>query len=219
MTTFTIDSDNSITAFASLEEAQAAGIAGAEYFSSAEELTQLAASWPIAGTRGRGSSKLMELWSSLPGVPPLKKKFPDRQTALAKIWEAAQALTLPGAREGAPDAPKAKGSRKKATKGEKRATARKGGKKVKTGKAKSGKKAATARRKGGSEARDSSKKAKVLDLMRRKQGATLKEIMKATGWQPHTVRGFVSGTLIKKQGLKVESFRSEEKERTYRILT
>jgi hypothetical protein len=44
MTTFTIDSDNSITAFPSLEEAQAAGLAGAEYFSSQEDLTQLAAS-------------------------------------------------------------------------------------------------------------------------------------------------------------------------------
>ena len=41
--------------------------------------------------------------------------------------------------------------------------------------------------------------------------------MKATGWQAHTVRGFVSGTLIKKHGLKVESFRSEDKERTYRV--
>jgi hypothetical protein len=53
--------------------------------------------------------------------------------------------------------------------------------------------------------------------MRRKQGATLHEIMKATGWQAHTVRGFVSGTLIKKQGLRVESFRSEDKERPYRV--
>jgi hypothetical protein len=217
MTTFTIDSDNNITAFASLEEAQAAGITGAEYFSSAEELRQLAASWPIAGTRGRGSSKLRELLNSLPGVPPAKK-FPDRQTALAKIWEAAQALTPPGGAPGAHGAPKPKGSRKKATKGEKRATARQGGKKAKAGKAKSGKKAARAS-KVGKEARDGSKKAEVLDLMRRKQGATLKEIMKATGWQAHTVRGFVSGTLIKKQGLKVESFRSEDKERTYRIPT
>ena len=216
MTTFTIDSDNNITAFASLKDAKAANLAGAEYFSSAEDLTQLAASWPIAGTRGRGSSKLRELLNSLPGVPPTKK-FPDRQTALAKIWEAAQALTPPGGAPGAHGAPKPKGSRKKATKGEKRATARKGGKKAKAGKAKSGKKNATARRKGGSEAREGSKKAEVLDLMRRKQGATLREIMKATGWQAHTVRGFVSGTLIKKQGLKVESFRSEAKERTYRV--
>jgi Protein of unknown function (DUF3489) len=38
-----------------------------------------------------------------------------------------------------------------------------------------------------------------------------------TGWQAHTVRGFVSGTLIKKLGLKIESFRNEAKERCYRI--
>ena len=103
MTTFTIDSDNSITAFPSLEDAQAAGLAGAEYFSSQEDLTQLAASWPIAGTRGRGSSKLRELLNSLPGVPPTKK-FPDRQAALAKIWQAAQALTPPGGAQGRADA-------------------------------------------------------------------------------------------------------------------
>ena len=202
MTTFSIDSDNSITAFASPEEAQAAGITGAEYFSSPEELTQLAAAWPTNGTGGRGSAKLLELWNSLPGVPPVKK-FPDRQTALAKIWQAAQALTPPGGARGAHGAPKPKGSRKKATPAQKPAPARKGAKKARKG--------------GGKDARDGSKKAEVLDLMRRKQGATLKEIMKATGWQRHTVRGFVSGTLIKKQGLKVESFRSEDKERTYRI--
>ena len=65
--------------------------------------------------------------------------------------------------------------------------------------------------------REGSKKAEVLELMRRPKGATLAEIVKATGWQAHTVRGFVSGTLIKKQGLKVESFRSDDQQRTYRV--
>jgi hypothetical protein len=45
----------------------------------------------------------------------------------------------------------------------------------------------------------------------------LVDSMELTGWQSHTVRGFVSGTLIKKLSLNVESFRSEEKERTYRV--
>ena len=106
MTTFSIDSENNITAHASLKEAKAADIAGAEYFSSEEELAQLAAAWPIAGARGK--SKLIELWNSLPGVAPVKK-FTDCRTALARIWKAARALTPPGAPQAAPDAPKAKG--------------------------------------------------------------------------------------------------------------
>ena len=41
-------------------------------------------------------------------------------------------------------------------------------------------------------------------MMKRAKGATLPEIMKATGWQPHTVRGFVS-ILGGKGGEKIES--------------
>jgi hypothetical protein len=41
--------------------------------------------------------------------------------------------------------------------------------------------------------------------------------MKATGWQPHTVRGFVSGTLGKKMGLTVISTKGENGERSYSI--
>ena len=49
-------------------------------------------------------------------------------------------------------------------------------------------------------AREGSKKGEVIELMRLSQGATLAEIMELTSWQTHTVRGFVSGTLIKKLG-------------------
>ena len=66
-------------------------------------------------------------------------------------------------------------------------------------------------------ARDGSKTAKILDLLKRADGATLKELMKATGWQPHSVRGFVSGTVGKKMGLIVTSTKGEGGERSYSI--
>jgi hypothetical protein len=66
-------------------------------------------------------------------------------------------------------------------------------------------------------ARDGSKTAKVLELLKRKDGATLAEIMKATDWQAHSERGFISGTLGKKMGLTVTSTKGEDGERTYSI--
>jgi Protein of unknown function (DUF3489) len=57
----------------------------------------------------------------------------------------------------------------------------------------------------------------VLELLRRKEGATIAEIAKATNWQNHSVRGFISGTVAKKMGLAVESTRNGASERTYRI--
>ena len=45
----------------------------------------------------------------------------------------------------------------------------------------------------------------MLELLRRKDGATLAEIAKATDWQTHSIRGFISGTITKKMGFKVES--------------
>jgi hypothetical protein len=67
-------------------------------------------------------------------------------------------------------------------------------------------------------AKSGSKAAIVLDLMKRKEGATLAEIAKATDWQNHSIRGFVSGHVAKKLGMKVESTKSEAGERTYRIV-
>ena len=65
-------------------------------------------------------------------------------------------------------------------------------------------------------ARQGSKTAKVVDLLNRSGGATLKEILRATGWQPHSVRGFISGHLGKKMGLIVRSFRRDG-ERVYAL--
>src|SRR6204780_3500008 len=62
-----------------------------------------------------------------------------------------------------------------------------------------------------------SKTAKVLDLLKRPGGVTLKELMKATGWQAHSVRGFLSGTLGKKMGTPVESSNRADGERAYRL--
>ena len=65
--------------------------------------------------------------------------------------------------------------------------------------------------------REFSKKAIVLDLLRRKDGATMAEIAKATDWQNHSIRGFISGNLTKKMGLVVESVKNAQGERTYKI--
>lgn len=64
--------------------------------------------------------------------------------------------------------------------------------------------------------RADSKGSKILVLIGRPKGATLGEIMTATEWQAHSVRGFLS-TAPKKRGLKIESTKSETGERTYRI--
>lgn len=63
-------------------------------------------------------------------------------------------------------------------------------------------------------AREGTAKAQVIALLQRKGGVTLDEIRKATGWQPHTVRGFVS-ILGSKHGMKIESSRREDGARVY----
>ena len=65
--------------------------------------------------------------------------------------------------------------------------------------------------------RAGSKTATILDLLRRAKGATLAEIMEASSWQAHSVRGFISGTLGKKMGLSVKSEKREDGTRVYSI--
>jgi hypothetical protein len=180
MTTFTIDNENNITAFADPKDAQALGDQIVS-FTSEREFAKATAEWP--------TSRFVETWNNFAGVVPFDKlkpvkKFTDRKTAVSRIWNVIQQL--------APAAPQDVPTPSKKAKPAKRA-----------------KKDA-----GAPTAREGSKKAMVLDMMRRKEGATLKEIMSATDWQAHSVRGFIS-IAAKKMGLKIESTRREDGERLY----
>jgi len=54
------------------------------------------------------------------------------------------------------------------------------------------------------------KTVEVLELLRRPGGASVPELRNATGWQPHSVRGFLSGIIGKKMGLSVTSRKGDE---------
>ncbi len=58
--------------------------------------------------------------------------------------------------------------------------------------------------------RAGTKQALMIELLRRPEGATVEQIAAATGWQHHTIRGAISGTLKKKLGLTVEATRTRE---------
>jgi hypothetical protein len=138
-------------------------------------------------------TRFAEVWNGFAGVVPFDslkpvKKFTDRKTAVARIWKAIQSLTPTPAPQAAPTAPKKAKAAKDATAKEATPTTR-----------------------------DGSKKAIVLDMLKRPDGASLKDIMDATSWQAHSVRGFISGSLTKKMGLNVESFKREDGARAYRV--
>jgi hypothetical protein len=229
MKIFTIENEtNNITVHATTQDAEA--VANAERFRNEAGLNKLAADWPAA--------RLVEIWNSLPGATP-DKKFKDRQTAVARLWKALQSLVqvapapdepssvaeaapIPEAHEttepataipeepepatATPAAPQTPDVATEEVPAKKKTTARKNAPKAP--------KAAKSREATGP--RDGSKTAQVVAMLQRPEGATLSEIMASMGWQKHTVRGFMAGSM-KKAGYNVESFKPESGERTYRI--
>src|ERR1039457_4231864 len=203
MKTFTINSDNNITAFGTHEEAAATTTTPFDSFASQQDLAELAAGWP--------PERLGAVWNSLPGAKP-GKSFQTAKVAAGRIWESIQSLgetakpkaepKARGSAQAAKGAPTKGKATKKAAPAKKAPKAAKGAKQAKTA--------------GG--AREGSKTATVVSLLERKGGATLAEVMKATGWQAHSVRGFISGTLGKKMGRTVESTKREEGERLYQLM-
>ncbi len=136
-------------------------------------------------------TRFPEVWNAFAGVVPFDslkpvRKFTDRKTAVTRIWKAIQELTPAAAPQAAPVAPKKAKATKQAKTKDATPTAREG-----------------------------SKKATILALLRQHNGATLAEIAKATDWQNHTIRAFISLT-ARKMGLTVKSTNNEG-DRCYRI--
>jgi hypothetical protein len=188
LTTFTIDAENNITAYPNATDATECNPDLAQFDSEAS-FAKLSTDWPI--------SRFMEIWNSIAGNTEVSK-FANRKKAVARVWKAIQPLASDGhaSEQGA-------GKRKGARESAKKAKA--------TKKARQPKKAARKL-----QADRTNKKAEVIAMIQRAKGATLDEIMKATGWQRHTVRGFVS-ILGSKGGQKIESSKNAAGERTYKI--
>ncbi len=187
MPTFTINMDNNITAFANDQQVQA-NIPPSGYDAIFSTEKEF-----VKLSSGWPISRFAEVWNGFAGVVPFAdlkpvKKFTDRKTAVNRIWKAVQALTPAVAPQAATAAPKKEKATKESTAKDAAPTAREG-----------------------------SKKNIVLEMLKRPDGATLQDLMSATNWQAHSLRGFISGALGKKMGITVESTKTPEGCRSYRI--
>jgi hypothetical protein len=132
--------------------------------------------------------RLVELWNRLPGVEVVRK-FTDHKTAVRRIWRAIQELEPTRAEQAPTSVRKGRGRGKAAAQAEQPVVGR-----------------------------DSTKTERIIALLKQPSGATLKAIMSATGWQSHSVRGFISAQLTKRMGFRIKSFKRDG-DRVYRIRT
>jgi hypothetical protein len=122
-------------------------------------------------------SRLVEMWNCLPGLKRVRK-FTDRKTAVRRIWHAIQRLEVGSDGKGAIGSGLHHSS---ASRVPHKPVARGTG-------------------------TPATKADQIIALLKRPSGATLKSIMAVTGWQAHSVRGFISGQLRKRMCLDVRSF-------------
>ena len=204
MTTFTINEQNEIVAFATPEQAAASSATPFDTFASEQELAELAKAWP--------AERLLAVWNSVPGLTPATE-IKDAAKAAKLIFKR---LEKNGAAPAHEKKPKASGKAKGGAPAAKGAPAKgKATKKATPAKAApKAKKAAKAREAGAP--REGSKMAQAVALLSRKNGATLNELAERFSWKVWSVRGFIAGAM-KKAGHKVETFKSDKGERTYRI--
>jgi len=123
------------------------------------------------------SGRLVEVWNNLPGVRRVAK-FTDRQTGVSRIWRAIERLEPHVGAHAATGGDKT-GSRGKAASPSEQPVV----------------------------ARTETKAARVVALLKQPAGATLKAIMALTGWQSHSVRGFITAHVRKKMNYRVQSFK------------
>jgi hypothetical protein len=143
--TFVVDLANNVRAYASIDAARLPE--GGAKFANKSELVALAEDW--------SAERLLEIWNKLPSVRTVRR-FRDRNTAVRRIWDAAQKL-------------------------------------------------------------EPTKTARIVALLKQPSGATLEALMVLTGWQPHSVRGFIA-QLSKRMRFRIKSVKRNGR-RVYRIVS
>jgi len=209
MTIFAISNDNYISVLDSIKDTK--NNPETEHFSSLKDLTRLAAQWP--------ASRLIEIWNNLPGTTPVKK-FTDRKAAVTRIWKQISGQSIAASPTGKAVQRVSDGA-KGAEDAHERSVAEPAADVTPANRKSRDEATQTKRpRRGAPKAhgpREGSKTATVLALLKRAGGVSSQDLMDATGWQAHSVRGFLSGTVVKKLGLAVVFAKGKDGTRKYSI--
>lgn len=214
MPTYSIDAENNLAVHPGKDAAtKEAGAA----FATEPQLSEATALWP--------ASRLVEVWNGFAGAPPFTelkevKRFTDRRSAVARIWNAAQRLGRALEEEtktAEKDARRAQREVPSTLTASKRAKAARTVAPKVLAKPKATKDTTSTDGAPAPKLREGTRKATAVALLEREGGATLEEIMAETLWQKHSVRGFIS-TLASKHGYTIVSTRREaDKARVYSI--